>query len=147
MKKTPILLLGGNYFPEPTGIGKYNTEMMDWLAMHGYECSIVTTYPYYPYWKIQEPYANKSSWYKKETRKLSNDIDTTIYRCPHYVPAIPTGMKRVLSDVSFFLSAFFQVIRLLFKKKFDYVIAVAPPFQVGLLGWLYKKIKGAILIY
>jgi len=26
-------------------------------------------------------------------------------------------------------------------------MVVAPPFQLGLLGWLYKKIKGAALIY
>lgn len=147
MKKKKILLLGGNYFPELTGIGKYNTEMMDWLAINDYDCSVITTYPYYPFWKIQEPYTKHSSWYKKETRKLNDNVDITIYRCPHYVPALPTGVKRILSDISFFISAFFQIFLMLFRKKFDYVITVAPPFQIGLLGWMYKKLKGAKLIY
>jgi colanic acid biosynthesis glycosyl transferase WcaI len=147
MKKERILLLGGNYFPEPTGIGKYSAEMMNWLSTQNCECGVVTTYPYYPYWKIQSPYVNKSAWYSKELQQTGSNSSITVYRCPHYVPSIPTGMKRMLSDLSFFLSAFFQVLRLLFRKKYDYVLVVAPPFQIGLLGYLYKKIKGATLIY
>jgi colanic acid biosynthesis glycosyl transferase WcaI len=147
MKKDSVLLVGGNYFPEPTGIGKYNAEMIDWLAAHNYDCGVVTTYPYYPYWKIQDPYAGKSAWYKKEKRNVDEQACITVYRCPHYVPAIPTGIKRMVSDISFFLSAFFQFTRLLFRKKYNYVLVVSPPFQIGLLGYLYKKIKGARLIY
>jgi colanic acid biosynthesis glycosyl transferase WcaI len=147
MKEKRVLLLGGNYYPEPTGIGKYSGEMMDWLSAQGYQCGVVTTYPYYPYWQVQAPYTNKSSWFKKEERSVPEGAPITVYRCPHYVPAIPTGMKRMLSDLSFFLSAFFQVLLLLFRKKYDFVITVAPPFQLGLLGLLYKILKGAKLIY
>jgi colanic acid biosynthesis glycosyl transferase WcaI len=39
------------------------------------------------------------------------------------------------------------IILLLFKKKNDFVITVAPPFQLGLLAILYKKIKGSKFIY
>lgn len=147
MQKDRVLLLGGNYFPEPTGIGKYNGEMMDWLAANNYDCSVVTTYPYYPYWKIQQPYEKKATWFTKENRIVNGKTSITVYRCPHYVPRIPTGIKRTLSDVSFFVAAFLQVFRLLFGKKFDYVLVVAPPFQIGLLGYLYKIIRGTTLIY
>lgn len=77
-------------------------------------------------------------------------VDNTpirIYRCPHYIPQWPSGMKRVISDLSFFISAFFQLFVLLFRRKYDYVIAVVPPFQLGLLGVLYKWIKGSKFIY
>lgn len=147
MRKERILLLGGNYFPEPTGIGKYNGEMMDWLAAQGYECGVVTTYPYYPYWQVQAPFVNNASWYTKEQRSVFDGVPITIYRCPHYVPAIPCGKKRILSDLSFFLSALLQVIVLLFQRKYNCVISVAPPFQIGLLGWLYKTITGAKFVY
>lgn len=146
MKKKRILLLGGNFSPEPTGIGKYNGEMMDWLSTNGYECSVITTYPYYPFWKVQPPYNTKSFWYKKE-KKYIDDTTINIYRCPHYIPKMPSGKKRILSDFSFFLSAFFRLFLLMFQKKYEYVITVAPPFQLGLLGFLYKKVKGAKLIY
>src|SRR5256885_1053943 len=77
MKKR-ILLLGGNFYPELTGIGKYNGEMIDWLAGHGHECTVVTTYPYYPYWKVQKPY-DHSFWYRMEKYILKNaDLITSI---------------------------------------------------------------------
>ncbi len=147
MKKPRILILGGNYYPEPTGIGKYNAEMLDWLAQQGFDCSIITTYPYYPHWRIQIPYEKKSYWYKKEIRKIENGDPISVYRCPHYVPQIPTGLKRVLSDISFFISAFFQLTILLFKKEYHFVMVVSPPFQLGLLGLFYRAFKDSKLIY
>ncbi|RZK45880.1 MAG: colanic acid biosynthesis glycosyltransferase WcaI, partial [Pedobacter sp.] len=146
MNQARILLLGGNYLPEPTGIGKYNGEMMHWLAGEGFECGVVTSYPYYPHWKIQSPYERKSYWYSKET-VATEDKDIKVYRCPHYIPQKPSGLKRMISDLSFFIAAFFQVFMLLFTKKYDYVIAVVPPFQLGLLGMFYRFFKGGKLVY
>ena len=45
-----ILLIGYNFSPEPTGIGKYSGEMIQWLGNQGYDCTVLTAYPYYPYW-------------------------------------------------------------------------------------------------
>ncbi len=143
-----ILLIGGNYYPEPTGIGKYSGEMMDWFSTNGYDCSVITTFPYYPQWKIQQPYERGASWYKKEVRTPGeNAIPINITRCPHYIPASPSGLTRMISDFSFFFSAFFVVLRLFFTKKHNYVITVAPSFSLGLLGILYKTVKGAKFIY
>ena len=146
MKQARILLLGGNYLPEPTGIGKYNGEMMTWLAQSGYDCGVITSYPYYPYWKTQAPYGKKSFWYTKEST-AAKDTNITTYRCPQYIPQDPSGMKRIISDFSFFISAFFQILVLLFCKKYDYVLVVVPPFQLGLLGILYKTVRRAKLVY
>ncbi len=144
-----ILLIGGNFSPELTGIGKYNGEMISYMASLGYDCTVVTTFPYYPHWKIQAPYSKSSSWFKKEViitaGKNANPIK--IFRCPHYVPSNPSGFKRIISDFSFFFSAFIKTFQLLFRPKFDFVLVVAPPFQLGLLGLFYKKIKDARLLY
>ena len=69
-----ILLIGGNFSPEPTGIGKYNGEMIEWLSKKGYTCTVVTTYPYYPQWKLQPPFKSHI-WYKKETRTVKTYQD------------------------------------------------------------------------
>ncbi|NTS39544.1 WcaI family glycosyltransferase [Flavisolibacter sp. BT320] len=142
-----ILLIGGNFSPEPTGIGKYNGEMINWLAANGYDCTVITTYPYYPHWKIQSDYKKYSSWYTKESIQVAGRKTVTVLRCPHYVPNNPTGLRRIVSDATFFLSAFFRLLPLLFSRKYDLVMNVAPAFHIGLLGLLYKKVKGAAFLY
>jgi colanic acid biosynthesis glycosyl transferase WcaI len=137
-----ILLIGGNFSPEPTGIGKYNGEMISWLADNGYDCTVITTYPYYPQWAVQSPYDRAKNWFKKEVKG-----NMTVYRCPQYVPATPSGKKRMLQDASFAAAAFVKVMQLLWHKKFDVVITVAPPFHLGLLAVLYKKLRGATFVY
>jgi colanic acid biosynthesis glycosyl transferase WcaI len=64
-----------------------------------------------------------------------------------YVPLKPSGLKRILLDFSFFVSAFLRLLFLLPGIKYDFVITVAPSFQVGLLGILYKWLRGAKLLY
>jgi colanic acid biosynthesis glycosyl transferase WcaI len=142
-----ILLISGNYYPELTGIGKYNGEMIDWLAAQNFQCGVVTSYPHYPQWKIQSPYSGKSFWYKSEKKQAYSCPPINIYRCPRFIPSKPTGSKRILSDFTYFLSAFFLVLRLLFRKRYDYVMVVSPPFLAGLLGLLYSKLKRSKLVY
>ena len=143
-----ILLISYNFSPELTGIGKYNGEMINWLAKAGYECSVLTSYPYYPFWKVQEPYRRRRFSYSYEEITVPNtQAKVRVYRCPMFVPARPTGTKRILLDLSFFISSLFRLVTLIPRQRFDFIMAVAPSFQVGLLGVLYKKIRGAKLLY
>ncbi|RZJ58463.1 MAG: colanic acid biosynthesis glycosyltransferase WcaI [Hymenobacter sp.] len=145
--KKKFLLIGYNFYPEPTGIGKYSGEMLYWLAENGYECTAITAYPYYPYWKIQEPYHKKRFGYASERKDFSSGGSLTIHRCPMYVPTKPSGMKRMLLDFSFLISASLKLLQLTLKSKIDTVFVVAPSFHFGLLGVLYKKIKNGQFIY
>jgi len=140
--KKRILLLGINFSPELTGIGKYSGEMIDWLVKNGYDCTVVTSFPYYPNWSVQQPY--RGLFYKKEVNETG---DLKVYRCPLYVPSTPTGKKRILHDISFFLTSLIMMIYLLFKPKSDYVFCVAPPFHLGFLSSFYCFIKGSKMIY
>jgi colanic acid biosynthesis glycosyl transferase WcaI len=137
-----LLLIGVNFAPEPTGIGKYSGEMIKWLADNGYDCTVITAYPYYPQWQVQAPYVKNRYWYKKEVQEK-----ITVHRCPQYIPAHPSGKKRIIMDFSFLMSTFFKLLQLLTVKKFDVVMVVGPPFHLGFLGVLYKKVRGAKLLY
>ncbi|MDQ6843546.1 MAG: WcaI family glycosyltransferase [Bacteroidota bacterium] len=147
--KKRILFIGGNFSPEQTGIGKYSGEMIHWLSKHGYECFVITTYPYYPQWQILDSHRKGSFWYKKEINQVGKNLQNpvTVIRCPHYVPKKPSGLKRILSEFTFLFSSSFVVLGTLFKRKYDFVFTVAPPFHLGLHAFLYKKIKGAKLLY
>jgi colanic acid biosynthesis glycosyl transferase WcaI len=141
MKKR-ILVLGINCFPELTGIGKYTGEMITWLAENGHETTMVTGFPYYPNWKLQEPY--KGNGYKRE-KMLGGKLN--VYRCPLYVPINPSGLKRLLHEAIFFVSAGFVVFTMLFKKKQDIIFAVAPPFHIAILALFYRFFRGGRIVY
>jgi colanic acid biosynthesis glycosyl transferase WcaI len=144
-----ILLIGGNFYPELIGIGKCNGEMVDLLASQGHQCTVITSYPYYPHWKVQKPYSKNSYWYNKEIRHplFADSKPIQIYRCPQYLPDKPTGKKRMILDFTFCLSAFFKVAQLLFRKKYDFVMVVVPCFQLGLLAIFYKIFRGGKFLY
>jgi colanic acid biosynthesis glycosyl transferase WcaI len=145
--KKRILIIGYNFYPEPTGIGKYTGEMVQWLAKKGYDCSVITAYPYYPHWKVQESYFKERFRYKTEIKEFDSGGKITVHRCPMYIPANPTGIKRILLDFSFLISAFFKLLQLMFSKKYDIVITVVPSFQLGLLGIIYKKLHSSKIYY
>jgi colanic acid biosynthesis glycosyl transferase WcaI len=75
-----ILLIGINFAPELTGVGKYTGEMTEWLARRGHTITTVTTPPHYPLWKIEDGY--KSWAWRSETTSGSRVI-----RCPVYIPS------------------------------------------------------------
>lgn len=145
--KNNILLIGYNFKPELTGIGKYSGEMIHWLAEKGYQCTVITTYPYYPYWKVQKPYHKNRFWFKTEIEDFASGGRIKILRCPVYIPSKPTAGRRMLLDFTFLLSAFILTMFLFFTRKFGYVLTVAPSFQLGLLGILFKKFQNAKFLY
>ena len=140
-----FLLISTNYFPEPTATGKYNGELIDWLIKKGHDCTVITTYPHYPFWKIQPPY--KGRFFKKEIFSSANNGKLTVYRCPCYIPSVPSGANRLLMESTFLFSSIFIIARLLFKKKLDYVLAIAPPFHMALPALLYRFFKKAVVIF
>ncbi|MFY7732789.1 MAG: WcaI family glycosyltransferase [Bacteroidia bacterium] len=141
-RKKELIVYGINFAPELTGIGKYTSDMVDWLVENNVKCTVVTSFPYYPYWQIQKPY--KGFFYKKE---VNNNGLLTIYRCPMYVPKKATGFKRILHEASFLFSSFFVFVILIFKPKIATIFCVAPPFHLGLVAIIYKFIKGATITY
>jgi len=147
MKSKKILLISHNFSPELVGMGKYNGEMISWLTGKGYDCTVITTHPYYPFWKVQPPYNNL--WYKKEvSQNVISNASLTVYRCPSYIPKYPTGKQRALQDFSFWVSKFFMIFKLvLTRKKYDLIVTIAPPFHLAYLGLLLRKLTGGKLLY
>lgn len=130
-----ILIYGINYSPELTGIGKYSGEMARWLAEQGHEVRVVTAPPYYPDWKVWDGF---SAWLFG-TRV---EAGVTVHRCPLYVPAKPSALKRMLHLGSFSLSSTFALLPQLFWKP-DVVMLVVPTLFCSPQALLLSKLTGA----
>ncbi len=129
-----ILIHGLNFSPELIGIGKYTGELAAWLVQAGHDVHIVTAPPYYPEWKVQQPY---SGWkYKKE-----NWQGVQVIRCPLWVPRNPTGITRIIHLFSFAVSSFFAMINQI-KFKPDVVISIVPTlFAASTSAWVARRSK------
>ena len=131
-----ILIYGLNYAPELTGIGKYTGEMSSWLAARGHEMRVVTAPPYYPAWSIREDYRGRLY----RTEKIAGE--PVVYRTPLYVPAKPTGLKRMAHLFSFMLGSLPVMLRQIFWKP-EIVFTVEPTFFGAPLALLVAQATDA----
>lgn len=114
-----VLIVGINYAPEPVGIGPYTAGTAEYLAAAGHEVSVVSGKAYYPYWKIDPAFLKPGT-----ISRIENGVE--IHRVPLYVPAKPSGLRRLIHHASFTLSALPAAIRAGLKRKPDVVFIVAP---------------------
>ena len=131
-----ILIYGLNYAPELTGIGKYTGEMSSWLAARGHEVRVVTAPPYYPAWSIREDYRGRLY----RTEKIPGE--PIVYRTPLYVPAKPTGLKRMAHLFSFMLGSLPVMLRQIFWKP-EILFTVEPTFFGAPLALLVAQATDA----
>ncbi|MGC2166028.1 MAG: glycosyltransferase WbuB [Gallionella sp.] len=139
-----ILINGINFSPELTGIGKYTGEMAEWLAAQGHQVRVVTAPPYYPQWCVAAGHANLWSTERvniSESAYGKSAGGLKVYRCPLWVPAIPSGLKRVVHLASFALSSFPVMLWQILWHP-DVVLVVEPPLFCAPHAWLVAKLGG-----
>ncbi|TWO72306.1 colanic acid biosynthesis glycosyltransferase WcaI [Caenimonas sedimenti] len=129
-----ILLYGINYAPELTGVGKYTGEMAEWLAARGHHVRVLTAPPYYPAWKIGAGYSGR-----KWSRERVNGVD--VWRCPLWVPAKLSGLKRLVHLASFALSSLPALLAQL-RWKPDVTMVVEPPLLCAPGALLLARLTG-----
>lgn len=127
-----VLVYGLNYSPELIGIGKYTGEMCEWLASRGHSIYVITTPPYYPDWKVRSNY--RKYFYQHE--KLHG---ISVWRCPLFVPRTPSGLKRILHLVSFFISSTPLLFFHLFYRP-QIVLVVSPSLICAPGGWIFGRL-------
>ncbi|WP_017327643.1 glycosyltransferase WbuB [Synechococcus sp. PCC 7336] len=130
-----LLICGTNYAPELVGIGKFTSEMAEWLVQQGHEVRVVTALPHYPNWQIDPGYR---AW--AYCRESIADVD--VFRCPVWVKKNPSGLHRVLHLLSFAVSSLPVMLRQIGWRP-DAIVAVEPPFSSGPVAALVAKVSGA----
>ena len=127
-----ILIVGLNFQPEITGIGKYTGEMAAYLSKAGHQVRVITTPPYYPYWKVQPGYR----WWKYRHESWSG---VEVYRCPLWVPRNPSGIKRILHLLSFTVSSLPLLLAQIFWGA-QIVLCIAPSLLSAPLALLTARL-------
>ena len=92
-RRQRLLISCANFAPEILGTAPYTRDIARWFAAQGWDVRVVTTYPYYPEWR-RRPGSPRFAY----RRESSHGV--TVWRCPAWVPAVPTGGRRLGHFVS-----------------------------------------------
>ncbi len=130
-----ILLISTNFSPELTGVGKFSGEMVDYLVQQGHEVRVICAPPYYPQWHVEKNYSSRKY-------QIENSLNKKVYRCPLWVPAKPSGLKRLIHLASFALSSFPIVLKQIFWKP-NVLICVEPPLFNSFGAIIISKLSSA----
>ena len=128
-----ILIHGINFWPELTGIGKYTGEMARWLTGRGHQVRVITAPPYYPQWSVLKGYSGRR-W------QLEVVHGARVYRCPLWVPAKLSVIKRLLHLASFAVSSMPIMLRQVLWWP-DVVLVIEPPLVCAPTSMLVAQLS------
>ncbi|WP_066558273.1 WcaI family glycosyltransferase [Croceicoccus bisphenolivorans] len=131
-----ILIVGLNYAPEPIGIGPYTTGLAEGLVARGHTVQVIAGLPYYPQWQPYDGQPRKGY--------VARENGVTVTRVRHYIPARPSGPRRILHHLSFALSARGPAMRAA-RGGIDAVIAIAPSLLSVPVARAAARLAGAPL--
>jgi len=125
-----MLLVCTNYWPEPTGIAIYTTDLTESILVVGHKVSVLTSMPHYPWWKVPVEFSHLG-----EGVTSHNGVE--VIRAKHLVPPKMNAVFRMRFELSLWWNLR-RVSKKLIGKKFDVVIACMPTVAAGIVG---KKIS------
>ena len=124
-----ILLVATNYWPEPTGISVYTTDLAELLQEKDFKVTVLTSLPHYPWWEVPPEF---SHIVKGSSQKNS----VNILRVSHQIPTQMDALKRIQFELSLWWNLR-KVSKRMIGKDFDVVITCIPTVAAGVVG---KKI-------
>ena len=120
------LLIATNYWPEPTGIAIYTTDLAECLSVEGHRVTVLTSLPHYPWWKVPVEFAHLV-----EGKSEHNGI--SVVRAKHLVPPKMNAFLRMRFETSLWWNLR-RVSKQLVDNDFDAVIACIPTVAAGIVG-------------
>ena len=129
-----LLIVSTNYFPEPTGIAVYTTDLAETLKSSGYSIQVLTTLPHYPWWHTPAEFNDISVG-------KSNFNGIELLRVKHFIPSRMNAVLRIRFEFSLWMN----LRRLVINSKdpnVDLILAVIPSVASGQVARkLSKKLK------
>lgn len=129
-------MLSINYAPEPTGFAPHVTDLCEHLASQGHTVTVVTSFPFAPYWSRWEEYRGKFI-----SRERIRGVE--VLRLTHFIPRRPGGMlQRVLMEGTFSLLAA-AVLSFQERARRDVILYVGAQPSIAMLARLSAWRQGA----
>ena len=121
-----ILLVTTNYWPEPTGIAVYTTDLAETLQAENHQVTVLTSLPHYPWWKVPKEFAHLG-----EGVAFHDGIE--VIRAKHLVPPKMNALIRMRFEFSLWWNLK-RVSKRFKNNEFDVVIGCMPTVAAGVIG-------------
>lgn len=121
-----VLLVSTNYWPEPTGIAVYATDLADSLKSNNHQVAVLTSLPHYPWWKVPREFAHLG-----EGVTFHKGVE--VIRTKHLVPPKMNALIRMRFEFSLWWNLK-RVSKRFKNNEFDVVIAYMPTVASGVIG-------------
>ena len=132
-----VVVWGINYAPEITGIAPHTVALCEFLQRNGQDVEMVTTFPYYPFWKKRPEDCGQLF----RTDQINH---VRVHRCWHFVPKRVSAWKRIIHEATFI---FTSTIRVLLLDRPDVYVVPSPPLVLGVAAWFVGGIKDAPFVF
>ena len=129
-----VLLVTTNFWPEPTGIAVYTTDLAESLTSQGDQVTVLTSLPHYPWWRVPSEFAHLG-----EGTGTHNGV--SIIRAKHLVPPKMNALMRMRFETSLWWNLR-RVSKSMLSNEFDLVIACIPTVAAGIVGKRIAKNLG-----
>jgi len=114
-----FFLISPNFAPEMVGIGRYNSELTEYLAAQGVEVLAIAPPPHYPGWRYFEGYDGFS--FRREMI-----AGASVLRCPTIMAGNGRGLGRVAFMLSFAATGFFRLLAANMQHRADWIFVTVP---------------------
>ena len=124
--KVSYLLITSNYWPEPTGISIYTTDLAEVLKTKNHQVTVLTSLPHYPWWRVPKEFSHLG-----EGVTSHNGVE--VIRAKHLVPPKMNALLRMRFELSLWWNLK-RVSNRFNNNEFDVVIACMPTVAAGVIG-------------
>lgn len=121
-----VLLVTTNYWPEPTGIAVYTTDLAEALKTGKHQVTVLTSLPHYPWWRVPAEFAHLG-----EGVTSHNGVE--VIRAKHLVPPKMNALLRMRFEFSLWWNLK-RVSKRFKNNDFDVVIGCMPTVAAGVVG-------------
>ncbi len=121
-----IFLVTTNYWPEPTGISVFTTDLAESLVANSHQVSVLTSLPHYPWWKVPVEFSHIG-------KGVTSHNGVEVIRVKHLIPPKMNVIYRMRFEFSLWWNLKTESEKLM-CREFDVVIACIPTVAAGILG-------------